>query len=301
MLKTRQGDKLWLVTQPDHAQVAGYLAAHWGNDAFARPGHYGRVPDPERLRAEVILAVAQHDNGWLEWEAIPTLAQADGFPAGLAEVLTNQREGMRRWRVGLSRFDDRPYVNLLISHHAYWLYTAKLHPAPDSEFLHSLFWKGSPEKLFPGKREEAVEFVSELETLRRKWVEELRADETTASWVDPVNLDTHGRLLQLLDGMSLSLSSALVPARNGHAKGLGQDEFELTHVPRRSWEDRVTIDVLPQAGRRIVLDPYPFDMDPLPVGVPTRVFDLPAERSAHFATWWNAQPVEMLEFQCSSK
>ena len=110
----------------------------------------------------------------------------------------------------------------------------------------------------------------------------------------------HGRLLQLLDALSLSLCSDLIPARNGDAKGLGGDEFELHHVPRRSWDDRVTIQVSPASERRIILDPYPFDMDPLPVGVPARVFKLPADRSGHFPIWWNARPVEMLEFLYSS-
>ncbi len=150
MLKTHQHDRLWLVTQPDHAQVAGYLAAHWGNDDFARPGCYASVPDSEKLRAETLMAIAQHDNGWWEWEASPTLADVDGFPSGLADVLKNQQEGMERWRVGLARFDDRPYVNLLISHHAYRLYAAKVEASPDPAFLHPLFGNRWPEKLSPG-------------------------------------------------------------------------------------------------------------------------------------------------------
>ena len=300
MLKTLQQDKLWLVTQPDHAQVAGYLAAHWGNDDFVRPGCYASVPDSERLRAETLMAIAQHDNGWWEWEASPELADADGFPSGLAEVLQDQQEGMNRWRTGLARFDNRPYVNLLISHHAYWLYAAKVQPSPNSAVVHPLFWNRSPEQLFPGDREEEVAFIAELESLRQPWIEELRADPASASWVDPANFHPHGRLLQLLDGLSLSLCSALIPARNGDAKGLGGDEFELQSVPRRSWDDRVTIEVSPSSERRIVLDPYPFDMDPLPVGVPARVFKLPVDSSRHFPIWWNARPVEMLEFLYSS-
>jgi hypothetical protein len=301
MLKTQQNDKLWFVTQPDHAQVAGYLAAHWGNDQFTRPGYYAPVPDPERLRAEVVLAVAQHDNGWWEWEAIPKLAEADGFPAGLAEFLQDQREGMKRWDIGLARFEDRPYINLLISHHAYWLYMAKLNPSADSEFVHSLFWNRPPEELFPGGREEVEEFIANLESRRRHWIDELRTDEATASWVEPDGLNAHGRLLQLLDGLSLSVCSALVPARNGDANGLGEDEFPLPHVPRQNWNDRVTIEVVPQGNRRIVLDPYPFDLDPLPVRVPARVFETPIERSGHFATWWNSRPTEMIEFQYRAK
>ena len=49
MLKTSRDGKQWFVTQPDHAEVAGYLAAHWGNDDFAAPGYFASVADPERL------------------------------------------------------------------------------------------------------------------------------------------------------------------------------------------------------------------------------------------------------------
>ena len=201
MLKTTSRDRVWFVTQPDHGQVAGYLAAHWGNGQFAKPGYYASVPDPERLRAEVILAIAQHDNGWWEWEATPGIADADN---------------------------------------------------------------------------------------------------STANWIEPDSLNSHGRLLQLLDGLSLSLCSNLIPTRSGEVKGLGEHEFELQHVPRRSWDDRVPIDVSPSTERKIILDPYPFDLDPLPVNVPARVFELPADRSGHFQTWWNTRPVEMIEFLYTS-
>ncbi len=300
MLKTLKQDKLILVTQSDHAQVAGYLAAHWGNGDFVRLGHYANVPDSEKLRAETLLAIAQHDNGWWEWEATPELADADGFPAGLAEVLKDQQAGMNRWRIGLARFDRHPYVNLLISHHAYWLYAAKVQPSPDPAFMHPLFWNRPADQLFPGKNEAGVKFIAELETLRQPWIEELRSDPTTASWVDPVNFYPHGRLLQLLDGLSLSLCSDLIPARNGDARSFGEDEFELHHVPRQSWDDRVMIKVSPTNERRIILDPYPFDMDPLPVVVPARVFTLPTDHSGHFPIWWNTRPLEMVEFLYSS-
>ena len=300
MLKTLRDDKLWLVTQPDHAQVAGYLAAHWGNDEFVRPGYFASVPDPERLRAETVMAVAQHDNGWWEWEATPDLADVDGFPSALKDVLKNQQAGMNRWRLGLRRFDNAPYANLLISYHAYWPYAARTLPDPDPAFTHTLFWNGSSEKLYSGKRGKEHDFITELEQLQQQWMEVLRADAATASWIEPGNLNPNARLLQLLDGLSLSLCSALVPARSGETKGLGEAEFELREVPRRNWTDRVTVQVTPLGERRIVLSPYPFDQDPLPVSVLARVFDLPAERSGHFQTWWHAKPLEVVEFQYRS-
>ena len=158
------------------------------------------VPDQEQLRAETVMAIAQHDNGWWEWEATPELAAIDGFPSGLAEVLKNQREGMRRWRLGLRRFDNAPYANLLMSHHAYWLYAPQTLADPDPVFTHPLFWKGPRKTLFPGKREEVVDFLAELQELQRQWVEVLRSDAEVASWIEPENLHPHARLLQLLDG-----------------------------------------------------------------------------------------------------
>ncbi len=300
MLKTQQRGRLWLVTQPDHAQVAGYLTAHWGNDDFVRPGYFASVPDPERLRAETVMAVAQHDNGWWEWEAAPDLADADGFPSELADVLKNQQEGMNRWRLGLRRFDNSPYANLLISYHAYWLYAPRTLADPDPAFAHPLFWKSSSEKLYPGKRGVEFDFITELEQLQQQWMEVLRADAATAGWIETESLNSHARLLQLLDGLSLSLCSALIPARSGEAKGFGEDEFELRDVPRRGWNDRVTVQATPLGERQIRLSPYPFDQDPLTVSVPARVFDLAAERSGHFQTWWHAKPPEVIEFQYSS-
>ena len=154
MLKTIKDGKLWMVTQPDHGQLAGYLAAHWGGHAdFNRPGYYASV-NQQRLRDETIFAIAQHDNGWWEWEAAPDLSAADGMPLDLAEVLQDQAAGMSRWRQGLSRFNHSPYANLLISSHAYWIYAIRALSNPDPAFTHPLFWKGSPEKLYPGSREE---------------------------------------------------------------------------------------------------------------------------------------------------
>ncbi len=301
MLKTRKDGTLWLVTQPDHAQVAGYLAAHWGNDDFARPGSYADAPDPERLRADTVLAVAQHDNGWWEWDATPELSGDDGFPLGLADVLRNQQDGMSRWRTGLRRFKSCPYANLVISYHPYWLYAAKTLADPDPAFIHPLFWKGSPEKLFPGERQEALDFLAEMETLQQQWIDVLRADPERAAWVDPEHVKPHARLLQLLDGVSLSICSALIPATSGEARGLGEDEFELRDVPRREWSDRVTIRVTPAGDRRIVLDPYPFDRDPLTVPVPVRIFDPSVDGSTRFQTWWHAKPVELIDFRYCSR
>jgi hypothetical protein len=297
MLKTRVGDEIWLVTQPDHGQVAGYLAAHWGNDEFKRPGHYGRTADPERLRDETVFAIAQHDNGWWEWEAAPELSDADGLPLGLAEVLKSQQDGMNRWRNGLRRFPDHAHANLLISWQAYWLYAARVLADADPAFAHPLFWKGSPERLYPGGREEPLKFMAELEAQRVPWIERLRSDPATADWAEPENLLPHARLLQICDGLSLALCSNLIPARSGPTRGLGEDAFELANVPRGGWDDRATLTFTPRGGRRIEVSPYPFDLDPLPVVVPVRALGAGEERPRHFHTWRETRAPRAVGFE----
>jgi hypothetical protein len=300
MLKTHTDGRVWLVTQPDHGQLAGYLAAHWGNQTFSVPGYYTNVPDPERLRAEIVFAVAQHDNGWWEWEASPDLDHLDALPLGLADVLKDQQAGMNRWRLGLSRFPENPYVNLVISSHAYWLYAVRILSQPNPAFTHPLFWKTPPEILYPGSQDAPQAFLRELEQQQSQWTSRLRSDPSTSDWLDPESLSPHVRLLQLCDGMSLALSSNLISARDGQTKGLGQDEYNLQDVPRQSWADRVTIRVTPLGGRRIALNPYPFDVDPLPVSLPVMIADDLPNRPRDFRSWRQAQVPQMLTFQLES-
>ncbi len=302
MLKTLRDKKMWLVSQPDHAEVAGFLAAHWGSDEFTRPGHFANSRDPERLRAETVLAIAQHDNGWWEWEATPELSEVDGLPLDLTEVLKNQQDAMNRWRLGIPRFSRyHPYVSLLISFHAHWLYAHGSQTDPDPAFAHPLFWKGSSTHLMGDQLETARGFVAEIKEIQDELIVHLREDLACAAWADTEHLSPHVRLLQLLDGLSLSLCSALIPPRRGTAKGLGDDEFDLLEVPRRSWEDRVTIAVKPVGERRIICEPYPFDVDPLPVAVPTRILDWPAEPSAHFQSWWHSERKQPIRFEYCSR
>ena len=298
MLKTRSDNQTWLVSQPDHGGVAGYLAAHWGNDQFAAPGHFAEAHDPERLCAETVLAIAEHDNGWWEWEAIPERGDLDDLPLDLADVLKNQQEGMGRWRLGIPRFsEEHPYVSLLISFHAYWLYAATTEPDSDPAFLHPLFWKRAPDELVAGSIDEARKFVADLEAQQADFTARLRGDPVTALWVDPENLKPNVRLLQLLDGLSLSLCSPLIPPLSGEAKGPGEDPFDLLEVPRESWLDRVTIEVRPVGDRRIALKPYPFDEDPLRVVVPVRIIDSVTKRSGAFHTWWHSQQAQWIPFE----
>jgi len=307
MLKTEYKNKLYFITQPDHAKVSGYFAAHWGNKKFTRPGYYADSQNPEKLRAETVLGIAEHDNGWWEWEASPE-PDTDGLPKGLGTVLKNQQEGMNRWRIGIPRLSEKhPYASLLISYHAYWLYAHSSGAEKNPAFIHPLFWKGSniysedssPE-LTGETLKNALNFVEELKEIQKSLIDQINKDKFSEGWLEIGALSPHARLIQILDGLSLSICSNLIPAREGKSMGLGQDEFDLLDVPRKSWDDRVTIKVFSKGEGKIVCDPYPFDLDPLKVSVSARIIESVEEEKSQSNILWHAGQTELIEYELSS-
>ena len=285
MLKRTVGGELWCISQPDHAAAAGYLAAHWGNGRFARPGRYAPFPNPERLRAETVLAIAEHDNGWWEWEADPQIDPSDGLPLDLTSL--EQSDGLQRWRLGVTRFQHRhPYLALLISLHAFWLHAPRVQAGHTPEYLHPLF--GIPAERPPSggtDLEEAKQFVAEQDALQKLITERIKGDPKWAAAVNPRHLHPHVRLLQLCDALSLHLCFG------------GDQERTLREVPRRCWNDRVSLSLLSSGERRVAVDPYPFDQDPLPVTLRARILNPDICRADDFQTWWQALPRREIRFR----
>ena len=60
------------------------------------------------------------------------------------------------------------------------------------------------------------------------------------------------------------------------------------------------IQVKPASEGRIICEPYPFGVDPLPVVVPARILDWPAELSTHFQSWWYSEPKQSIRFEYCS-
>ena len=284
MLKTKRGQTVWLITQPAHAELAGQMASHWGNREFAVPGHFANSADPERLRREVVLAVAEHDNGWWEWEADPQLSTEDGLPQDLGEVLKNPVAGIERWRLGIPRLAERhPYANLLIGDHAHWLYAVQFNPDPPPEFTHILQLGRA---IYPKELEkEARRFSADVQQMQEEFRGRLEEDRFWQASLEPEQRNPHARLLQTLDALSLALCSAAIAPVEGDAKGLGEDHIVFHEVPRRSWEDRVSVEIKPLGDGRIMIDPYPLDEAPLTVSVTGRVIE------PH--TWWRQVPTRI--------
>jgi len=100
----QSGDVLQLITQPDHAALAGEIIAH----AVALAEH--------PRRSSILLAVAEHDNGWTEPDAAPLIDPATGLPFDFIGAPLEVRQGV--WPRGVARLADDPWAAALVAQHA---------------------------------------------------------------------------------------------------------------------------------------------------------------------------------------
>jgi len=240
------------------------MASHWGNKEFTKLGFYDNCSEPDKLAAETIFGIAEHDNGWWEWEASPSSSESDKLPLGLAEVLQNPTEATQRWRIGTTRFEDsHPYASLLINFHAYRLYNVA---HEDESSIHPLF--GDTKSISIADSPQATSLI---ETLRNQQERLKQRLDSLGGWhkdaIRPEILLPNTRMTQIMDALSLALCSDFIPPVSGKAKGLGRDEIELNHIPRKNWDDKVKLHITPKDNDILVCDPYPFDKNNLVVPI----------------------------------
>ena len=112
MIVTATGqDRLRLVTQHDHAHLAGRILALWRADD---------LPEHPR-RDDLLFAAREHDNGWREEDAAPRLDPATGRPHDFTTMPMGPR--VEIWDRSTGRHQERrPYAALLVTHHALHLH-----------------------------------------------------------------------------------------------------------------------------------------------------------------------------------
>jgi uncharacterized protein DUF3891 len=99
---------LQLMTQPDHAHLARTIMEHC-------------VPLAARPRRDAILhAIAEHDNGWTEEDAAPTVNPATGNVVDFVSAPLSVRHAV--WPRGVARLADDPWAAALVAQHAVTVY-----------------------------------------------------------------------------------------------------------------------------------------------------------------------------------
>ncbi len=109
MIVREDGDRLLLMTQPDHAQAAGRIMEH----CAALTGH--------PLRASILHACVEHDGGWIEVDAYPNVDPLTGqiIDFMTAPALTKQTV----WPRAIARLSDDPWAAALVANHAVTVYS----------------------------------------------------------------------------------------------------------------------------------------------------------------------------------
>lgn len=106
MIRREDNEEWILITQHDHAVLAGEIIARWGNGVFSAP----RPPD------EVIFAVSEHDCGWKEWDSSPRINPENGYPANFMEMEPHDQYDIWK-RSYLAHSVGHPYASSLIALH----------------------------------------------------------------------------------------------------------------------------------------------------------------------------------------
>lgn len=226
-----------VITQRDHALLAGELADAWGNELAWRPEPW----------EDLVTAARRHDDGWVDWDENPTLNDY-GLPHDFITLATPERVIVYRRGVEIVG-NETPHAQLLVSMHLVGLFLGRLQPeAP--KLIDSL--SGEDRKLVD-------KFIAEQDVWGKEPPDGMKAQDLLAQY----------RLLQVFDLMSLVL--CLTPAGGSAGNTLGfvpltAPGTNVVTMEMKLDEGRVTLDPYPLASEKVevaisgrVLSSEPFD------------------------------------------
>lgn len=224
---------LRIVTQVDHAAAAGALAEQWSR--------------PDAIAASVwprfVNAVRRHDDGWRPADAHPALDPRDR-PFGFKALPTPKHLAI--WRRGLSLLRNAdPYVGLLASLHARWLYT-------------------NIAIVSAAHQAHGVAFLAQLDQQIDTAIAELSTSDEPAmrAAVEPETLALSRRLLTLLDAISLRIAGGLSFQEMHEKVAFGSEAVDLTvqasdgEMQFAPWPFRGEAFTLHLPARRVPDQPY---------------------------------------------
>jgi hypothetical protein len=210
-----------LISQPEHARIAGELAKHW----------VGPPADPAPIAAELLAAVYHHDDGWRHWEQQPDVDHTTGRPLNFTEmplaVALEIWQGSIDCCVALG-----PLSGYVVSGH----FSALLR--------HANHWQ----RATPQIGSPAAQFLARQDSLRARLLDEWVAGDPQHRSAKQAEQDKHQ--LQFFDAFSLWLCTA-----ERHAPDRldlpGSKSLDLAPLETRA----------PLGSQQIAIAPWPFDVE----------------------------------------
>jgi hypothetical protein len=108
MIVRSDSGTLRLITQPDHAHLAGAIMEHCVALA-ALP-----------RRDAILRAISEHDNGWAEEDAAPTMNHTTGDVVDFVSLPVSKRQAV--WPRAVARLAHDPWAAALVAQHALTVY-----------------------------------------------------------------------------------------------------------------------------------------------------------------------------------
>jgi hypothetical protein len=247
--KGEREPQLLVIRQTDHAFLAGFFAREWGNEQFSKPQPNGSF----------CLAVAEHDNGWSEWELQPTLDPQTRLPFSFMSIPTETHIALYQKAIErVVRVDH--YAALLASMHASVLYDRARATMPG---FSSKYVKNEESHI-------ANEFVQQLRLQQLRLKVDLRASAATKPFMEEPLINANLARMEVLDRMSL------------HFCMNPQQDVVLDAVPVNGQGEEADLELHAEGDNVAAVAPYPFRREPLAFSimarrVPRRIYSSDAD------------------------
>jgi hypothetical protein len=232
--------RVLLILQTDHSRIAGLLAAHWGNDQFARLQPY----------SSMVLAAQEHDSGWWDWEIKPSVNE-QGYPSDYIGSIKHLGQGvwLDLYRRAIGRIAARDlYAAYFVSMHGEALLTKGMGLLPSMPD-----YTGDPA---------VQEFIAQQKELRAGWLPTLKKNQELTDVTTEKHLWTNLNLMEVFDQFAQFVCNRY-PFNSQARKNGPSHTLSGLAVPVAGERPNVTltIDVLDEA--QAIVRPFPFDVSPL--------------------------------------
>ena len=229
-----------VILQTDHSRIAGLLAAHWGNEQFAKLRPY----------ASMVLAAQEHDSGWWDWEIKPSVNQ-QGYPSDYIGSIKHLGQGvwLDLYRRAIERLAARDlYAAYYVSMHGEALLTQGMGLLP-----------AMPDY---GNDPAVQNFIAEQKALRAEWLIEIRRNEAYTHVSDDEHLWTNFKLMEVFDQFAQFVCNRY-PFNSQARKNGPSNTLSNIPVPVALGEPDVTLMIDVQNETEAIVRPFPFNVSPL--------------------------------------
>jgi len=235
--KGGRGEVFLVMRQTDHAFLAAFFAREWGNDKFTKP----------QPSVSFCLAVAEHDNGWSEWELQPALDPKTRLPYTFMSIPTETHIALyQRGIERLVKVDH--YAGLLAVMHASELYDRARATMP-----------GYSAKYVKTTESQIVsDFVQQLRLQQLRLKTDLRSNPAMKGYAEERQLKANAARLEVLD--RLSLHFCMNP----------EQDLMLDAVPVDDQGEETEMELHSDGAGVVSIAPYPFCRDPLSFSIMVR-------------------------------